>query len=150
MSLSQQRQPVSVWHPFISPALSSGSRHEGLADGGCSCSQVGEQAGDWLAFPLEQAHLSGEFTLRPFYLGSLSDWASSKELKVHTHTHTPAPPSSAFSSARRSLLPTSFQPEPSSRSCAPPEKRAGKKREHHKINLVEDCWRFCLNAGTWI
>lgn len=113
MSLSQQRQPVSPremkgWH-----TLSSGSRHEGLADGGCSCSQVGEQAGDWLAFPLEQAHLSGEFTVRPFYLGSLSDWASSKELKVHTHffPHVPFPPL-AF------LL---------SRSCVP-EKKGGEKK----------------------
>lgn len=57
-------------------ALPSGSRHEELADGGCSCSQVGEQAGDWLAFPLDQAHLSGEFTVRPFHIGSLSDWAA--------------------------------------------------------------------------
>lgn len=47
-------------------ALPSGSHHEELADGSCSCSQVGEQAGDWLAFPLDRAHLSGEFTARPF------------------------------------------------------------------------------------
>lgn len=57
-------------------ALPSGSHHEELADGGCSCSQVEEQAGDWLAFPLDQAHLSGEFTARPFHIGSLLDSAA--------------------------------------------------------------------------
>lgn len=56
--------------------LPSGSIYEELADGGCSCSQVGKQAGDWLAFPLDQAHLSGEFTARSFHIGSLSDQAA--------------------------------------------------------------------------
>lgn len=120
VSLSQQRQPVSPREMKGWYTLSAGSRHEGLADGGCSCSQVGEQAEDWLAFPLEQAHLNGEFTVRPFYLGILSDWASSKELKVHTHffPHVLFPPLAFLFSP----LPPSFKPELSSRSCAP-EKR---------------------------
>lgn len=77
---------------------------------------------------------------------SRSDWASSKELKVHTHFFLPC----AISSTRCSFLPPSFEPEPSSRSCAPQkkeEKKKNKKREHHKINLVEDCQLF-LNAKT--
>lgn len=80
---------IKAWNPSLSEQWShsseiegwnvfpSGSHHEKLADGSCSCSQVGEQAGDWLAFPLDQAHLSGEFTVRPFHIGSLSDWAAS-------------------------------------------------------------------------
>lgn len=63
--------------------LPSGSYHEELADGGCSCSQVGAQAGDWLAFPLDQAHLSGEFTVRPFHVGSLWGWAATGAKSSH-------------------------------------------------------------------
>lgn len=122
------------WH-----TLSSGRRHEGLADGGCSCSQVGEQAGDWLAFPLEQAHLSGEFTVRPFYLGSLSDWAASKELKVHTHFFPRVPfPSRAF-------LP---RPPPHLNLNCPQgalrlkqerkERNVRPQSEYQKINFAED------------
>lgn len=64
--------------------LPSGSHHEELADGGCSCSQVGTQAGDWLAFPLDQAHLSGEFTARALHIGSLSDWTANGAKGSHS------------------------------------------------------------------
>ncbi|CAB1430898.1 unnamed protein product [Pleuronectes platessa] len=60
-----------------------GRHHDELADGGCSCSQVGEQAGDWLAVPLDQAHLSGDFTTRPFHTGSLSDWVATRVKGSH-------------------------------------------------------------------
>jgi len=64
-------------------ALPLGSHHEELADGAYSCSQVGKQVGDWLAFPLDQAHLSGEFTVRPFHIGSLSDSAANGAKSSH-------------------------------------------------------------------
>lgn len=86
--------------------LPSGSHHEELADGGCSCSQVGEQAGDWLSFPPDRAQLSREFTARPFHIGSLSDLASTGAKGSH---FSPCAVSSLC------LFSPSFEPELSSR-----------------------------------
>lgn len=87
--------------------LPSGSHHEELADGSCSCSQVGKQAGDWLAFPLDRAHLSGEFTTKPFHIGSLWDWAATRAKGSH---FSPCAVSSLC------LFSPSFEPELCSRT----------------------------------
>ena len=89
-------------------ALPSGSHHEELADGGCSCSQVGKQVGDWLTFPLDQANLIGEFTAGPFHIGSLSDWVATEAKGSH---FSPCAVSSLC------LFSPSFEPELCSWTC---------------------------------
>lgn len=108
--------------------LPSGSYHEELADGGCSCSQVGEQVGDWLAFPLDQAHLSGEFTVRPFHIGSLSGWAATGAKSSH------------FSPVLFS--PCAFFPPHLNLSSAPGCFSAAKARE--KVNTFESVFNQSL------
>lgn len=120
---NQERSPTDFINPWnsclsqqrsLSPemegwsALPSGSHHEELADGGCSCSQVGKQVGDWLTFPLDQANLIGEFTAGPFHIGSISDWVATGAKGSH---FSPCAVSSLC------LFSPSFEPELCSWTC---------------------------------